>query len=89
MERMASKKNQLSLLQVARKKTWRSGGVVVESLKEKAESELSIRTQESELQRKEGIEGQTTRATVWTVTKASKAASADFTGVDDHDAKSG
>ena len=50
---MASEKNQLSLLQVARKKTWRSGGVVVESLKEKAESELSIRTQELELQRKE------------------------------------
>ena len=35
------------------KKTRRSGGDAVEFLKEKAESELSIRTQELELQRKE------------------------------------
>ena len=36
-----------------------------------------------------GSEIQTTRTTAWTVTQASRTAKADFTGVDDHDAKYG
>lgn len=36
-----------------------------------------------------GSESQTARASDWAATKATRAASADFTGIDDHDAKSG
>ena len=36
-----------------------------------------------------GSKGQTTRATDWTATEANRAASADFSCIDDHDAKSG
>ena len=53
MERMASKKNSSESAGGSAKKSRRSGGDAFEFLKEKAESEYSIRRQELELQRKE------------------------------------
>lgn len=53
MERMASKKKSNESAGGSAKKSRRSGGDAVEFLKEKAQSEYSIRQQELELQRKE------------------------------------
>ena len=53
MERMASKKKSNESVGGSAKKIRRSGGDAVEFLKEKAQSEYSIRQQELELQRTE------------------------------------
>ena len=53
MERMVSKRKSNEYAGGSAKKSRRSGGNAVEFLKEKAQSEYSIRQQELELQRKE------------------------------------
>ena len=53
MERMSSKKKSIESAVGSAKKSRRSGGDAIEFLKEKAQSEYSIRQQELELQRKE------------------------------------
>ena len=53
MERMPSKKTQTNLLEEAPKRAEEAGGDAVGFLKEKAQSEYSIRQQELELQKKE------------------------------------
>ena len=67
------------------KKSRRSGGDAIEFLKEKAQSEYSIRRQELELQRKE----QEARARQQELQIELLRKQTDFTGIDDHDAKSG
>ena len=67
------------------KKIRRSGGDAVEFLKEKAQSEFFIRQQELELQRKEQ-EARTRQQELHIELLRKKQ---EFTGIDDHDAKSG
>ncbi|CAH3165472.1 unnamed protein product, partial [Pocillopora meandrina] len=55
MERMASKKKSNKSAGGSAKRSRRSGGDAVEFLKEKAQSEYSIRQQELEMQRKEQV----------------------------------
>ena len=78
------KKNRTNLLEAAPKKSRRSGGDAIEFLKEKAQSEYSIRRQELELQRKE----QEARARQQELQIELLRKQTDFTGIDDHDAKS-
>ena len=92
MERMSSKKKSNESAGGSAKKSRGSGGDAVEFLKEKAQSDHSIRQQEQELQRKEqeARAREQARATDWTAMEATdRAANVDFTGIDDHDAKSG
>lgn len=84
MERMASRKKSSESAGGSAKMSRRSGGNAFEFLKEKAESEYSIRRHELELQRKE--QGARSRQQELQLEQLRK--QADFTGVDDHDAKS-
>ena len=85
MERMSSKKKSNESAGGSAKKSRRSGGDAIEFLKEKAQSEYSIRRQELELQRKE----QEARARQQELQIELLRKQTDFTGIDDHDAKSG
>ena len=84
MERMSSKKKSNESAGGSAKKSRRSGGDAIEFLKEKAQSEDSIRRQELELQRKE----QQARARQQELQIELLRKQTDFTGIDDHDAKS-
>ena len=84
MERMSSKKKSNESAGGSAKKSRRSGGDAIEFLKEKAQSEYSIRRQELELQRKE----QEARARQQELRIELLRKQTDFTGIDDHDAKS-
>ena len=84
MERMSSKKKSNESAGGSAKSR-RSGGDAIEFLKEKAQSEYSIRRQELELQRKE----QEARARQQELQIELLRKQTDFTGIDDYDAKSG
>ena len=85
MKRMSSKKKSNESAGGSAKKSRRSGGDAIEFLKENAQSEYSIRRQELELQRKE----QEARARQQELQIELLRKQTDFTGIDDHDAKSG
>ena len=91
MERTASKKQSSESAGGRAKKSLRSGGDAFEFLKEKAESEYSIRRQELELQRKEQEARSRQQELQLKLLRkqAEQQVRLDFTGVDDHDAKCG
>ena len=91
MERTAPKKQSSESAGGRAKKSLRSGGYAFEFLKEKAESEYSIRREELELQRKEqeARSRQQELQLKLLQKQAEQQVQLDFTGVDDHDAKCG
>ena len=91
MERTAPKKQSSESAGGRAKKSLRSGGYAFEFLKEKAESEYSIRREELELQRKEQEARSRQQELQLKLLRkqAEQQVQLDFTGVDDHDAKCG
>ena len=90
MERMAFKKNQVNQLEAALKRAGEAAeAMLLNSRKKKLKVSILFAGRSWSCKKGAGGEIQTTRSTAWTVTEVSRTASVYFTGVDDHDAKSG